>query len=464
MAEREAKKPNKKKRAAAAAIMDEDDDEEDVRVPLIQRKGTVPSIMISEAKEEKEEFNLQSMLEMIDLAEYISKFEEEKIDGNTLLLLNESDLKDLGLPMGPRKKIVNSIVEGKWDPFVGARKEEEEVKEEIIELSVDEMRELEGGRRRRRSAPDKRGRALVLDDGDEIYLDKPRRRSSRSRSRSPSASPAHSPRADLETGPAKMGGMITVMLAHKWKEGKDPSGWHMSEKLDGVRCYWNGKQTLSRNGNRFFAPDFFIKDFPKDTTLDGELWLGRQKFQDVMSIVRRKDDTNPNWSKLQYRVFDIPGHDKQPFEWRLKKMKEIVEKANSPYLIFHPHEICRNGEHLMGEMDKVTNAGGEGMMLRQPGSLYEHRRSHALLKVKKFHDAEATVIGHDRGEGRNAFVTGALVCTMSNGVQFRCGSGLSDADRRNPPKIGSKITFRYFEITKGGHPRFPTFVRRYEAV
>src|SRR5580704_4856852 len=67
-----------------------------------------------------------------------------------------------------------------------------------------------------------------------------------------------------------------------------PSSYWLSEKLDGVGAYWNGSQFLSRQGNLFHAPDWFVAGLP-NTPLDGELWLGRKKFQRTVSIVRRQD-------------------------------------------------------------------------------------------------------------------------------------------------------------------------------
>lgn len=78
-----------------------------------------------------------------------------------------------------------------------------------------------------------------------------------------------------------------VMLASKYKGEEDIKGWLMSEKLDGVRCVWNGEKMFTRNGNSFFPPAFFTEGLPKDTTLDGELFLGRGQFSEAMSIVRR---------------------------------------------------------------------------------------------------------------------------------------------------------------------------------
>src|SRR3954447_2549458 len=69
-----------------------------------------------------------------------------------------------------------------------------------------------------------------------------------------------------------------VLLAESWDGQRDPKGWWISEKLDGVRAYWDGKQLLSRLGNVLHAPEWFIKDLPKHS-LDGELFLARKSFQ-----------------------------------------------------------------------------------------------------------------------------------------------------------------------------------------
>jgi DNA ligase-1 len=87
------------------------------------------------------------------------------------------------------------------------------------------------------------------------------------------------------------GGCISVMLAQTYSPDlcPDPTGWLMSEKLDGVRCYWNGSAMYTRNGNAFYPPDWFKKALPADMALDGELWSKREDFQKIVSVVRRQD-------------------------------------------------------------------------------------------------------------------------------------------------------------------------------
>lgn len=118
------------------------------------------------------------------------------------------------------------------------------------------------------------------------------------------------------------GKQVDLMLAKKHDPATlDPKGWLISEKLDGVRCYWNGEQMLTRNGNLFYPPDWFIKELPKDLALDGELFTERDDFQKVVSIVRRQDKNDTNWKKVKYMVFDAPLIKKS-----FKKRYEILQK------------------------------------------------------------------------------------------------------------------------------------------
>ena len=98
-------------------------------------------------------------------------------------------------------------------------------------------------------------------------------------------------------------------------------------------------------------------------------------------------------------------------------------------------------------------------MLRKPAAPYKGGRSTDLLKVKRFMDAEARVIGHKSGSGRHAGRMGALVCVNDAGKRFKVGTGFTDAQRDVPPAIGSVVTYRYQETTAAGVPRFPVFDR-----
>ena len=248
----------------------------------------------------------------------------------------------------------------------------------------------------------------------------------------------------------------TLLLAESWDNERDLTGWYMSEKLDGVRALWTGEFFQSRQGNRFHAPAWFTQGFPT-TPLDGELWIDRKAFQQTVSIVRRQDGSD-HWKKVLYVVFDAPTAG-GTFEDRLKAIRESnLEQASAQMRVLY-QSICEGTDSLRKELSRIESLGGEGLMLRQPDSLYEFGRSATLLKVKTFHDAEAVVVGHQPGKGRHKWRLGALLVVLPNGTQFSVGTGFSDAQRELPPAIGSTISFRFQELTDGGVPRFPSFVR-----
>jgi DNA ligase-1 len=182
-----------------------------------------------------------------------------------------------------------------------------------------------------------------------------------------------------------------LLLAESWDNAADLSDWWMSEKLDGVRAYWDGQQFLSRQGNIYHAPDWFIEGLPA-VALDGELWIDRKKFQRTVSIVRRQDKSD-HWNEVRFLLFDAPAAS-GGFEDRLAFLKDALAKGAAKFARQHPHERCKNLEALRAELKRIEALGGEGLMLRQPGSKYVAGRSSSLLKVKTFHDAEAVVVGH----------------------------------------------------------------------
>jgi DNA ligase-1 len=246
-----------------------------------------------------------------------------------------------------------------------------------------------------------------------------------------------------------------LLLAETWNADVNPNGYWMSEKLDGVRAFWDGRQFLSRRGNRYHAPAWFTEALPLEP-LDGELWIGRKQFQRTVSIVRRHDEPD-SWKDVRFLVFDAPAEENS-FEARLHVIDTIMEIYRPVYASAHAHTVCSGRDHLQQHLARIEELGGEGLMLRQPGSRYAAGRSDTLLKVKSFRDAEAVVIGHEAGSGRNKGRLGALLVEMPNGKRFAIGSGLSDAQRKHPPAIGATVTFKYQELTDAGVPRFPTFV------
>lgn len=264
------------------------------------------------------------------------------------------------------------------------------------------------------------------------------------------------PRAGSPLGGRKVA-MPGVLLANKATSKGDYKGWWVSEKLDGVRAYWDGTHLLSRNGNIFTAPESFTKDLPKDKTLDGELFGGRKKFQTTVGIVK-SSASHPGWATLTYELFDIPSSGAKPFEGRMEELLSMFPKGGP---IKHVHvveqELCSGSQHVADRLAEIEALGGEGLMLREPGSKYVHTRSNTLLKVKSTEEVDAIVRGHDPGKGKHQGRCGALLVELANGKQFCVGSGLSDMQRNAPPSVGTVVVVRYQELTDGGIPRFPVF-------
>ena len=260
--------------------------------------------------------------------------------------------------------------------------------------------------------------------------------------------------------PVASGTFQNVLLAEKWTPLVDPTGYWMSEKLDGVRAYWDGSDMFSRNGNRFDIPDWFRVLLPRQTHTDGELYAGPGRFNEAVSIVRSGRADPQRWRNIRYMVFDLPEHP-GVFEDRMRTLDHVA--STLPFLALR-QVLCTSPKHLKQFHDSVKMRGIEGTMLREANSYYERKRSSTLLKVKDFVDCEARVVGYVAGAGRHKGRLGAYEAELPDGTRFSVGTGLSDKDREKPVRVGTQISVRYQELTAGGVPRFPVFlaVRNYE--
>ena len=243
--------------------------------------------------------------------------------------------------------------------------------------------------------------------------------------------------------------------------GFNLTGYWMSEKLDGVRAYWDGENFISRQGNVFHAPAWFKKDMPWQP-VDGELWIDRKMFQHTISIVRRMDGGD-QWKVIKFKAFDLP-QSKEMFEERQKLLGAIVDLTKNKHLMFVKQTRANSADHVNSFLKEIVDSGGEGIMLCQPQSAYESGRGSTILKKKLFSEAEFEVVGHEKGRGKHNGVVGGLIVKFKDGRTFHVGSGLTDDQRANPPKIGSMVTCRYTELTDGGLPKCTSFVceRDYE--
>ena len=249
---------------------------------------------------------------------------------------------------------------------------------------------------------------------------------------------------------------LELMLPKVYSENTNVSGWLMSEKLDGVRGYWDGERLLSKNGLPFHPQAEFIKDLPP-FPLEGEIWAGRGTFEKTMAIVGRQYP-HVGWLELQFAIFDVPlavgGTEK-----RLSCAKKWFADHPSSLAFVIPQQNVASHDQLMVELRRIESLGGEGLIVRRGDALYHGGRSGDILKVKSFFDMEAVVIGHLEGKGRNKGRLGALLVELPNQIRFKIGTGFSDAERQNPPPLGSVITFKYYGFLKSGIPKFASFLR-----
>ena len=263
-------------------------------------------------------------------------------------------------------------------------------------------------------------------------------------------------------------------------------GWYASEKYDGLRGLWTGKELISRpqktNGllkGKFFnyCPEWFINLLPPGISLDGEIWLGRGRFQEVNGLSNlkidgkmKKEEIDKIWKKVKYMVFDIPSEKNKPFNERMIILKKIIDDITIKYgqncpIIYPTLTLIDSEEKLTEVYNNYTSNGAEGIIIREPNSLYENKRSKFMLKMKIGDDGEAIVVGYILGKGRLDGMLGSIKCKLKNGTTFNIGSGFNDIVRSeyNDPKsvhyipLNSIVNFAYMEKTKEGVPRHPIY-------
>ena len=248
------------------------------------------------------------------------------------------------------------------------------------------------------------------------------------------------------------------------------SGWLASEKLDGVRAYWDGENLLSRQGKKLNTPLSFTKNFPK-FALDGELYAKELKFEEIQASVMDKLPDEKAWNRLKFHIFDVPEASGGLLT-RLEILAKFLKNEPNQNLIIIKQIKMRDNAQFLKFAENIIAKGGEGAVVREPNAPYERKRSKNALKFKKFKDAECEVTAINKGSGKYANLAGSLTCKAlggkddkekagepKEGTIFKIGSGLSDKNRQDPPKIGSVITYKFQNLTTNGKPRFPIFLR-----
>jgi DNA ligase-1 len=152
----------------------------------------------------------------------------------------------------------------------------------------------------------------------------------------------------------------------------------MSEKLDGIRVFWNGTVLISRHNNGIGYPQWFIQGLPKNITLDGELWLGRGTLDLLDGVLSSSNTESMWWKQISFMIFDIPSS-QEPYEIRVREMANL---QLPDHVCMVNVERCRGNQHLQEYLSQILDGGGEGLMLNKPYSMYVAQRTKNLLKVK----------------------------------------------------------------------------------
>ncbi len=242
------------------------------------------------------------------------------------------------------------------------------------------------------------------------------------------------------------------LLLLKVYKDQNITGWVMSEKLDGIRAYWDGTYLIIRGGKKIYAPQWFTKNYPP-FEIDGELWSKRGDVENISSIVRDKN-LSEHGREIKHYIFEVPNA-----QGGLIKRLEKVKPYEGKTIKITKKIPIKDKMHLKHFLEEIEAKGREGSVARDPKSPYINKRTSKALKVRTFLYAECKVLGYTKGKGKYIDVTRAIKCQLDNGAQFKIGTGLSDKEKHTPPKVGETVTFSYHTLTKYGKPRFPVFLR-----
>ncbi len=248
-----------------------------------------------------------------------------------------------------------------------------------------------------------------------------------------------------------------LWLANSYLGNETLTDYWLSEKYDGIRGYWDGHQLVSRSGKSLNPPAWFTQAWPAQA-LEGELWAGRGQFEQAASVVQQKQASDDAWRAMRFMVFDAPTP-RKTFTERMGLYQGVVRQVSTPWVQAVAQKHIESHAALKTLLHQTVQAGGEGLVLHRGGSLYQSGRNSDVLKAKLELDAEAKVVGHEPGQGKHAQRTGALWVETPQGLRFKLGTGLTDAQRKNPPAVGQWVTYRYRGLTDKGVPRFASFER-----
>src|SRR5437867_2066730 len=164
-----------------------------------------------------------------------------------------------------------------------------------------------------------------------------------------------------------------VMLAKVYRPGIPLAQYWVSEKMDGVRGYWDGNRLLTRHGEPIHAPAWFTAGWPK-VALDGELWAGREQFATAVSTVRQQTPDDAAWRGMRFMVFDLPAHG-GTFDERIPALQAVLTDLALPWVQPVKQFKVADQPALQAQLDEIVKQGGEGLALHRGDSLYRGERT-----------------------------------------------------------------------------------------
>jgi len=265
------------------------------------------------------------------------------------------------------------------------------------------------------------------------------------------------------------------MLAHDYnkEKKKPPYPFFVQPKLDGVRClaYWdNGSVVLmSRSGKAYdiaHVSNEIARFLPEGKTLDGEVYIHGRTFQEIVTLIKNgskyaKDaEFQADRLNLQFHCYDLMDDADKIFIDRHNDRDALFGGITSETLIFVDTWAVNNPDELKQCNARFLEDGYEGTMIRTAIGLYDWGfRSHDLLKMKTFQDAEYPIVGATQGIGKFAGCV-IWICAIPDGRQFRVVPKGTLAEKKewftnHAQYIGQPLKVKYFELTDDGIPRFP---------
>lgn len=234
-----------------------------------------------------------------------------------------------------------------------------------------------------------------------------------------------------------------------------PQSFVYSEKLDGVRAFWDGKNLYSKGGKLLTPPSFFTQNFPP-FAIEGELWSKRGDFENIVSILK-STKKKEKWRELKFYIFEVPNQQGGILK-RLEVLEAYLASQPAPFISIIPQLPLNTLQALQDALSAITQVGGEGVVVREKDAPYYTGRNKKAMKLKLYEDRECKITSYVQGKGKFENLVGSIIC-LDGDVEFKIGSGMSEDFRKNPPKVGTIITYKYFGLNKNKLPKFPVFLR-----